>query len=225
MPHAGPLRQILRSLNVRTLRKIRALHASQVSKYNDDKEAFVKRLRDSLDRSEEVTFEVLTETICDILTGDQKQVTTLIKDSLRDFEVSKNAGRNDVKSRERFISSELFQSLRHNLSHKDKYSVFQEEYSGRSSIDIIVKNEEQKRKYLIEVKMARNHQNLERLKTQMKKYIRGFSYVKYSYVLIVCEKEKNMPDNKESVREIKKEVENMEAKVISKGPSDLRYTS
>lgn len=224
MPHAGPLRQILRALNVQTLRKIRARHAPQISKYGGDKEAFVKRLRGSLDRSEEVTFKVLMETIRDILKDDQKQVTTLIKDSLRNLKVSKNAGRDDVKSKERFISSELFQSLRHNLSQKEEYGVFQEEYSGRNSVDILVNNRERDRKYLIEVKIASNHQNLERLKIQMKKYIREFSYVGYSYVLLICEKEKNLPDNKEPVREIKKEVEEMEVKVISKGPSDLRYT-
>lgn len=224
MPHAGPLRQILRALNVQTLRKIKARHAPQVSKYDGDKGAFVKRLRGSLDRSEEVTFKVLMETIRDILKDDQKQVTTLIKDSLRNLKASKNAGREDVKSKERFISSELFQSLHHNLSNKKKYKVFQEKYSGKNSIDILVKNQETNRKYLIEVKIASNHQNLERLKTQMKKYIREFSYVSYSYVLLICERKNHMPENKESVREIKKEVEEMDVKVMPKGPSDLRYS-
>lgn len=70
MPRGGPLYQILSACRVGELKVIRQEHAPQIGKYNSDKQAFVKRLRDSLNRSikaGEVSYEDIINTLRDEL--------------------------------------------------------------------------------------------------------------------------------------------------------------
>ena len=223
MPRAGPLRQILRTLTVNDLKEIRARYAPQVSKYDSNKKDFVERLRGSIERSDDVTFEVLMETIFDIRSTDTRWPTTRIKDALNGLNVSSNAGRKDSKSvRELWISSEAFQALRYEFNGQP-YNISQEESFGRASADLFVSHQDGDRNYVIEIKLAGNSAR-DKLPTQLRRYEERVPYRRHTYVFMVVERQRDLPSQKRSVRNVIEEVEKRDrADVIIKPPSDLLY--
>lgn len=223
MPHAGPLRQILRALTVGDLQRIRARYAPRVSDYDGDKEEFVGRLRDSISRSEDITHEKLMEAILDIRSADARRPTTRIKDALNGLKLSPNVGGKSATSvRERWISSEAFQALRYEFEDQP-YKISQEKNFGRAAIDLFVGHENGERNYVIEVKLAGNSAR-DKLPAQLRRYEERVSYRKRTYVFMVVERERDLPENKTSVRHVVDEAEKRDrTEVILKPPSDLQY--
>lgn len=223
MPHAGPLRQILRALTVEDLKEIQTRHAPRISEYNDDKEEFVGRLRGSISRSKDVTYETLMETILDIRSADTRWTTTRIKDALNGLKVSPNVGWKDTTSvRERWISSEAFQALRYEFRGQP-YEISQEESFGRAAPDLFVSHRNGRKNYVVEVKLAGGSAR-DKLPTQLRRYEEKIPYRKQTYVFMIVERERDLPENKTSVRHVIDEVEKRDrTEVILKPPSDLRY--
>jgi len=228
MPRASPLTQILRTLTVAELRSLRRTHAPQVSEYDGDKNAFVRRLRNSLKRSidgDQLTYEDLMEFIRDELEQDGPQrVTTRIRHSLKKLVISPNAGRADTTAvREGWICSETFQVLRHRFQGLP-YIIKQEPTFGRSSIDLLVTHERKNRNYIIEVKLSGNYSSRERLLSQLRRYRKKVPHLRRTYVLMVAENERDLPENKGSVAHAVEEAQNEpDTEVIIKPPKSLLY--
>lgn len=229
MPRAGPLTQILRTLTVTELRSLRRAHAPQVTEYDGSKEAFVRRLRGSLDRSiDDGTFsyeELLRFIRTEIEQNGPKQATTRIRQSLTELEISPSAGRADTTAvRESWICSEAYQVLRLRFADHP-YQVEQEATFGRSSIDLLVTHEREDRNYIIEAKLAGSYSSRERLLSQLRRYRKQVPYLRRTYVLMVAERQRDLPENKESVAHAVDEAEaEPETEVLIKPPSDLRYS-
>lgn len=228
MPRAGPLTQILRSLTVAELRSLRREFCPRVSEYDGDKAEFVEGLRRSLKRSidqGEVTYEDLMEFVRAELSADgPAYASTRIRKAMEGIEISPNAGSDDATAvRERWIASELFQVLRHRFDDQP-YAIEQEATFGRSSVDLLVSHETEKRNYLVEVKLAGSYSSRERLLSQLRKYRKKVPYLRRSYVLMVAERDRDLPENKESVAHVVEEAENEpDTEVVVKPPSDLLY--
>lgn len=228
MPRAGALKQILRSLTVSELQAVRRTHCPRVTEYDGDKSAFVERLRRSLKRSMdegEYSYEDLVETIREELDDDgPERVTTRIRHSLAGIEISANAGHESSRSvRERWICSELFQSLHYQLEDQP-YEVEQEANFGRSSVDLLVSHVREDRQYAIEVKLAGSYSSRERLLSQLRKYRKKIPNLRRTFVFMVAERERDLPENKESVKHVIEEAENEpRTEVVVKPPRDLRY--
>lgn len=230
MPRAGPLKQILRSLTVAELRSLRRTRCPRVSEYDGDKDAFVDRLRNSLKRSiddGEFTYEELVEFLRDEFGSDgPERATTRIRHAIDQLEISPCAGYRDSRAvRERWVCSELFQALRYELEELP-YDIQQEASFGRSSVDLLVSHEREHRNYLVEAKLAGNYSSRERLLSQLRKYRKKVPYLRRSFVLLVAERERDLPENKESVRHAVREAEDEpKTDVIVKPPDDLAYVS
>lgn len=228
MPRAGPLKQILRGLTVAELRSLRRTHCPRVTEYEGDKDAFVDRLRNSLKRSideGDLTYEDIVAFLRDEFESDgPKRTTTRIRHTLEDLRISPCAGYKDSKAvRERWICSELYQALRYELADRP-YDVRQEVSFGRSSVDLLVSHEREDRTYLIEAKLAGSYGSRERLLSQLRKYRKRVPHLHRSFVLVVAERERDLPENKDSVRHVVREAENEpNTDVIVKPPTDLEY--
>ncbi|WP_135824627.1 hypothetical protein [Halorussus ruber] len=228
MPRAGALKQILRSLTVAELRSVRREYCPRVTEYDGDKSAFVERIRRSLKRSMddgECSYGDLVETIRDELSSDgPERVTTRIRHVLNEVEISSNAGRESSRSvREGWICSEIFQGLRYRLADRP-YEIEQEATFGRSSVDLLVSHVREDRQYVVEVKLAGSYSSRERLLSQLRKYRKKVPNLKRSFVLMVAERERDLPENKESVAHVVTEAEGEpKTEVVLKPPSDLRY--
>lgn len=228
MPRAGALKQILRSLTVAELRAVRREHCPRVTGYDGDKSAFVERLRRSLRRSmdeRDCSYEDLVETIrAEVADDGPERVTTHIRHVLNGVEISANAGRKKSSSvREGWICSEVFQGLRHRLADRP-YEIEQEATFGRSSVDLLVSHEREDRRYVVEVKLAGSYGSRERLLSQLRKYRKKVPDLRRTFVLVVAERERDLPENKESVAHVVTEAENEpRTEVVVKPPSDLRY--
>lgn len=227
---AGPLRQTLKALNVKELRSIKREFCPQVQNYRDKsgKTEFIDSIQRSLQRSmekDELTYQELMEFIVDDLTEDKSRVTTRIKDTVRDMELSKNAGEESTTSvREKWISSEIFQALKHNLEDTD-YTIRQEKYYSRDSIDLLISHVNKKRNYPIEVKPTRNMSSFEKLPTQIRRYKKKIPYIKRFFAIVIIEKEKNLPENKSKVKHILEDVNNISnTTILKKTPDELRYS-
>ena len=228
MPRAGPLTQILRTLTVSELRSLRREYAPRVGEYDGDKEAFVRRLRNSLDRSMdegEFTYADLMAAIRAELERDGPQrATTRIRHTLDGLEISPNAGRADTTAvREGWICSEAFQLLRRDLADLP-YSVEQEAIHGRNSVDLLIEHDREDRRYMIEVKLAGSYSSRERLLSQLRRYRKKISYLKRTFVLLVAERERDLPENKPSVAHVVDEADGEpNTEVVVKGPESLLY--
>ncbi len=227
MPRAGALKQILRSLTVAELRTVRREHCPRVTEYDGDKAAFVERIRRSLKRSMDeraCSYEALVETIRTELDDGPQRVTARIRHVLNEVEISPNAGHKKSSSvREGWICSEVFQGLRYRLADRP-YDIEQEAKFGRSRVDLLVSHERHDRQYVIEVKLAGSYSSRERLLTQLRKYRKKVPDLRRTFVLVVAERDRDLPENKESVAHVVTEAEDEpETEVVVKPPSDLRY--
>lgn len=228
MPRAGALKQILRSLTVAELRSVRREHCPRVTEYDGDKSAFVERIRRSLKRSMdegECSYEDLVATIREELDDDgPERVTTRIRHVLNEVEISANAGHEDKRSvREDWLCSEVFQGLRYRLADQP-YEIEQEARFGRSRVDLLVSHIREDRRYAVEVKLAGNYNSRERLLSQLRKYRKRVPDLRRTFVLMVAERERDLPENKESVAHVVTEAEDEpKTEVVVKPPTDLRY--
>lgn len=228
MPRAGPLTQILRALTVSELRSLRRTSAPRVTEYDGNKAAFVRRLRNSLRRSMddgEFTYAELMAFVRDEFEQNGPQrATTRIRHSLDELVVSPNAGRADTTAvREGWICSEAFQVLRYELADFP-YRIEQEATFGRSAVDLLVTHERDSRNYIIEVKLAGNYSSRERLLSQLRRYRKKVPDLRRTFVLMVAETERDLPQHKSSVAHAIEEAENeSQTEVILKHPQSLLY--
>lgn len=228
MPRAGPLTQILRSLTVSELRSLRRTHAPRVTEYDGDKGAFVRRVRNSLSRSideGEFTYEDLMEFVREEFDDDGPQrATTRIRHGLEELVVSSNAGRADTTGvREGWICSEAYQALRYEFDDLP-YEIAQEENFGRSAVDLLVSHQREDRNYVIEVKLAGSYASRERLLSQIRRYQKRVPHLRRTFVLVVAENERDLPENKSSVAHAIEEAENEpDTEIVLKRPDSLAY--
>ena len=225
MARTGPLKQILRELKVEELRYLRREFCPRVSEYSGDKKDFIDKLRDSMKRSIEdgslsyaEIFSMMRSRIED---NGPKQITTRIRHSMKNLEISSNVqSRKTTSVREKWISSELFQALSYQLEDTD-YKIEQEATFGRTAVDLLVTQGD--RNYVIEIKLAGNYSSRERLPNQVKKYKKKVPNLRRTFVLMVAEKNRDLPENKESVEHVVEEVEKEEkTEVIIKKPEEFR---
>ncbi|OAQ51059.1 hypothetical protein HTG_19181 [Natrinema mahii] len=230
MPRAGPLKQLLRGLTVAELRSLRRTHCPQVTEYGGDKDAFVDRLRNSLKRSIDdgnLTYEDLVAFLrSEFESNGPERATTCIRHTLQNLSVSPCAGYKDSRAvRERWICSELYQALHYELADLP-YEVQQEVSFSRSSVDLLVSHNHEDRNYLIEAKLAGNYNSRERLLSQLRKYRKKVPYLRRSFVLMVAERERDLPSNKASVDHAIQEAETEpKTEVVVKPPTALEYTA
>lgn len=228
MPHAGPLKQILRGLTLEELRAVRQEFCPRLSGYNEregGKEEFVDALRRSLDRSMEkgeVNYEVLMRFIRKELDSDGRRVTTHIKDVLETVVFSSNLG-SDAGSRVRedWMCGEIFQALRMKLVDKE-YTVKVSQNFGGTEVDILIIHPE-RRSYAIEVKRLENLSNAEKALSQVRRYKRNVPNLRQTYVALVAESERRLPQNNDKVNHLIQDIEEEDSvgcRII--GPDRLR---
>lgn len=227
MPRAGPIRQILRTLSVEDLRRLRREIAPQVTEYEGDKSAFVGRLRHSLNRQMEdgeFSYEELALYITNDLSDEEhRRVSTKIRHVLEDIEISPCASEESSTSmREKWINSEIFQGLRYSLD-TSRYNIHQEKGFSRRSVDLYVEGKRDSGNYVIETKLAGSSSSLGRVLEQVHTYNEVVPDRRRTFVCIVAERERHMPDRKQSVRRVINKVENEDrTEVVVKPPSELR---
>lgn len=221
---AGPLRQILRTLNIRQLKEVRKEFCPRVKKYDNDKNDFISRLRGSLARSidrGEISYEDLMEFITSLLESDTRTVRTQIKHTLKEMEFTGNGAKTTKGINERFLAAEVFQALYHSLDQRN-YNIIREDYRRGSHPDMIVENSS--RSYLIEFKRARNRSRMEGLPTQVERYKSSVDDLKKVFVVVIVEKEKDLPKNCKKVKHAIETVKDKEkTELIIKEPEELRY--
>lgn len=231
MPKGGPLRQMLNALSVRELQSIRREFCPRVMSYSEQngKNAFVGSMRDSLKRSIEkndISYYELMEFIRDELSNNTpKQVTTKVRNVLKNIKISKNAGyKTTTIVRERWICSEMYQALRYELKDTD-YDVELERSLGRRYFaDLFISHNSGKRNYIIEVKFAGKGGSKDRLPHRISKYQDNTTYLKRTFVVLIAQKERFLPENSYSVKKVIQDVERKKnTEVIVKGPDDLEY--
>ncbi|MFB6100908.1 MAG: hypothetical protein ABEK16_06595 [Candidatus Nanohalobium sp.] len=225
MSRAGPLKQILRQLNIKELRELRKEFCPRVTEYSGNKTEFVDSLRNSMKRSiedGELSYaEIFSKIRSTIKEDGPKQVTTRIRHSMENLEISRNVqSRKTTSVREKWISSELFQSLKYQLEDTN-YEIEQEATFGRTAADLLV--HQNNRNYVIETKLASSYSSRERLLNQVKKYKKKVPNLRRVFVLLIAENERDLPENKDSVKHVVDEVEKEDkTEVILKKPSDFR---
>lgn len=225
MPRAGPIRQILDKLTVSELRNLRKQLCPRVNEYSGDKEQFAQRIRDSAKRSMQegdLTYAKLFSVIRDTIEDNgPKHATTRIRNSIRNLEISENAQNADTTGvREKWISSELFQCLAKNL-RETRYEVEQEARFGRSSIDLLIGDGN--RNYIIELKLAGNASSRDKLPSQIAKYRKKVPDMRKAFALLIAENQRDLPENKDSVRHIVDQTESQnKTEVIVKPPGEFR---
>jgi len=229
MPRAGPLRQMLNALSVKELKAVRREFCPKVNSYSeqDGKNSFVGSIRDSLKRSikkNEVSYHELMQFLREELSDSTpKQITTKIRNVLEEIQISKNAGHKKSKSvREKWICSEVCQGLRYELKDTP-YEVEVEKSLGRYQADIFVSHSSKNMNYLIEAKFAGSGSR-DKLPHQISKYQDATSYLKRTFVLMIAQKERYLPENFDSVRKVIEDVEEKDkTEVVVKGPGELGY--
>lgn len=228
MPRASPLTQILRTLTVSELRSLRRTYAPRVSKYDGNKDEFVRRLRNSLKRSMddgEFSYGTLMAFIREEFQQDGPQrASTKIRHGLNELVISSNAGRADTTAvREGWICSEAYQVLRREFSDSP-YEIEQEAGFGRSNVDLLVTHEHENRNFVVEAKLAGSYSSRERLLSQLRRYRKKVPYLRRTYVLMVAEDDRDLPENKKSVAHTVEEAETEpDTEVIVKSPDSLLY--
>lgn len=228
MPHAGPLKQLLRALSVAELRAIRREFCPQVTQYNGDKDAFINRVRNSLKRSidkGDVSYQEVMEVVkSEISVQGPKTISGRIENVLEEIEISSNAGHENKSSvREEWICSEIFQGLRYQL-HSKPVAIEQEASFGPNRVDLLISHTKKKQNFIIELKLASNHAGRDRLLTQIRRYRKNVPYLQWAFVVLIVKQRRNLPANKNSVSEVIDELSNEpKTKVVIKPPDDLRY--
>lgn len=223
MPRAGPLKQMLRALNVAELRAIRREYCPRVRPYpeQDGKTAFVDSLRNSLKRSMDdgdLSYEELMDFVQKELTDDTPQrITTKVRNVLDEIEFSPNSQEAGSKSmREKWYSSEIYQALQYELADTP-YEVRQEESFGRNRVDLFIDHRNKDRCYAIEIKLANNTNGRERLPTQVSKYRHKIPHLRRIFACLIINRARNMPENKDAVQHVVNEVNDKDrAEIIVK---------
>ena len=222
MSNAGPVRQILRTLDISTLRRVRARLAPGVQEYAGQKNAFVTRLRNSIAGSGPDVCERLTNVILEIQDTDYRRPTTRIRDALTNLVVSSNATRKTSKSvREYWICSEAFQALRYEFRDQP-FEIRQEVSVGNGSADLFVSHKERNANYVIEAKLH-GKDTIKKLPSQLRRYEDHVKYRRKTYVFVIVWHKRSLPEEKWSVRSVIDEVEDRErTEVIVKRPGEIR---
>lgn len=153
-----------------------------------------------------------------------QRATTRIRKGLNELVVSPNAGRADTTAvREGWICSEAYQVLRYHFEELP-YQVRQEVSFGRNSVDLLVTHDREDRNYIIEAKLAGSYSSRERLLSQLRRYRKKVPYLRRTYVLMVAENERDLPENKSSVAHAIEEAQaEPKTEVIIKPPQSLLY--
>ena len=224
MPRAGPLKQILRTLNTRQLSQVRNEFCPQVSKYSGNKTEFVNRIRESLKRSmesNETSYEELMSFTKSLLESDTRTVRTQISHTLKEMEFTGNGAETTKGINERFLAAEVFQALYHTIDNRS-YSILREDYRNGSPPDMIIENSS--RTYLIEFKRAANKSGMQGLPAQIRRYKSNTENLRKVFVLIIVEKENDLPEANSKIGEAVKMLEEMnKTEIITKEPEELRY--
>jgi len=211
---------MLRALKKDELREVRSKYAPGVKGYSHEnkKATFARRIRNSIERRHDATPEVLMEMIAEVLRGDTRGVRKRIKKALRGLELSKNVRGNgdESKVREKWISSETYQSLRYELMDIE-YEVIQEKkIKGRNSVDLFVRGK--RRKYPIEVKISENPA-IKTTLNDIHKYQKKIDGVNKIYLFMVSYTGRYTSSKKERIKELKKRVnKNTDAEVVENPP-------
>lgn len=228
MPRAGPLKQILRSLTVEELRSLRREHGPRVTEYDGDKDAFVERLHRSLKRSmDDGSFayrDLMKFVRAELGDGAPQYATSAIRDALEGLVVSPGAGSVGAASvRGRWIGSELFQVLAGRFADRP-YAVEQSASFGRYEVDLLVAHESESRNYVIEVVLAGSPTSRDGLVSQLRDYRQAVPHLERSYVLVVVERDVDLPANKEAVATVVADAEDEpDTEVVLKRPEQLLY--
>jgi hypothetical protein len=153
---------------------------------------------------------------------DTRRATTRIRDGVEEMDITSHATNADSKSvREHWISSEIFQTLQYEFSDQP-YHITQEYQIGRSSVDLLVSHDHDDRNYMIEVKLARSYGSRERLLSQLRRYQKKVPYLRRSFVVLVVERERDLPENKSGVAHVVEEAKNEpDTEVLIKPPEDI----
>lgn len=229
MPRGGPLYQILSTCRVEELKEIQKEYAPRIKNYDSDKQAFVKRLRNSLNRSieaGEVSYEDIMNTLRDELEeADRRQATTRIRDAVNAIELTSTAGLDtSSKVQERVISAELCQVLRQEFTGQP-YDIVQEYYYGRGRVDLAAIHESNKRTYAIELKRA-GSSSRERTLSQVRRYRDNMNGCRRVFAVFVIEDSKNHPQNHRGVSDIIEYIQDEpRAEVLLIPPGDVQYSA
>ena len=218
-----PLRKILRELNLKKLKKLKTSIAPKIGSYKN-KNDLENRIKKSINRNDEVDIGDVISEIISIVREGKTRVTSRIKNSIREMEVSKKADHGKVCQKEFFIHSEFFQAISYKLKIKDEYSVYQERGAGEGRVDLTVESKNKGAKYLIEMKIINRKNEMDSIEGQIGKYL-GSPKINKLYLVLIIEKESITPDRSDYIENKKSDIEDVDDRieVILKGPSDLRY--
>lgn len=222
---------MLNALTVDELKSIKREFCPHIKPYSeqDGKNAFVGSIRNSLKRSiekDKTSYKEFMEFLRKELSDDTpKQITTKIRSVLEEIQISKNAGEKSSKSvREKWICSEIYQLLRCELSETDYEVELEKTLEGRKRADIFVSHTAEKRNYLIEVKFVGRSSYRDKLPYQITKYQNCVNYLRRTFVLMIAQSNRNLPENNKDVKDVIDNVENRKkTEVIVKGPDELEY--
>lgn len=79
-------------------------------------------------------------------------------------------------------------------------------------------------RYVVEVKLAGSYSSRERLLSQLRRYHKNIEELRRTYVLIVAERKRDLPINKDSVAHVVEEArEEPKTEVLMKPPGELQY--
>jgi len=224
---------MLNALSVDELKSVKREFCPKITPYSqqDGKNAFVGSIRDSLKRSfdkKEISYHEFMHFLRQELSDDTpKQITTKIRNVLEEIQISKNAGYKTTRSvRERWICSEIYQALRYELKDTDYKVEVEKSLKGNYRADLFLSHRSGKKNYLIEVKFAGKSGSRDRLPHQVTKYQDCISYLKRTFVLLIVQYKKYLPENNDAVAKVIEDVESRKrTEVIVKGPGKLEYRS
>lgn len=224
MPRAGPLKQLLTPMTIDELQFLHQEFCSDVRSYQGDKTAYRDRVHDALKYridNGDLSYEVLMERYrSEIVESESKQVTTRIRETLHNFELSEGAAREEAN--ERWITSEAWQALRIAFQ-SEPYTVVQEETFGRLRVDLLITHDHEARNYMIEFKLAHRTSSLSRAYSQIRDYQRAIEGLRRSWVVVVAQHERYLPEQKARVANMIEDIRELEAtEVLITRPEDFR---
>jgi hypothetical protein len=226
MPHAGKLLQFLRTLNTDELRALKSTHTARLNG-NPNKDELIKQLNRALGRrikKGDLTFgEVARSAVRQARKDDRTKVVPYIVDALKEMTFTKAVMRKDSRPvRESRFTSEAFQVL--NREFRDRpYVVSQEKKFDSIRVDLCVSKSDGGAHYPIEVKRFNKKEYTQSLSGQLNKHRKYVPNHRYSFALIICEKESFRPGNCTDRSRVVAGVKNRkDAKPVVKGPESIR---
>lgn len=157
--------------------------------------------------------------------------TSIIRKALRTMEFSRHVEyRPNQEMREKWIQSEIFQVLRLGFEStgRTNYGVRLEGRYARGRADIMIVNDTQNKKYVIEVKRAAERGTLDELPRQLRDAKEALKLTR-TFAFIFAEREQDLPENNEKLQEVidtlySEDLIDREEDLYIKGPdSILRY--